>query len=149
MIAIMDYGRGNLWSVFPGVGAFRDCMHNLTTTGLDQALREVIGAGRPVLAICVGMQVLLTDSEEFGLSQGLAIIEGHVRRFPSTLTRQASRLKVPHMGWNQLGETISMPHNFILKKVRCMVYGCYGTLPRSARGMAHAADYSGYRYPSW
>jgi glutamine amidotransferase len=129
MIAIMDYGRGNLWSVqngfaqvgvqarisadpevimraegvvFPGVGAFRDCMHNLTKTGLDQALRQVISAGRPVLAICVGMQILLTDSEEFGLSQGLAIIEGHVRRFSSTPSRQDSRLKVPHMGWNQL-----------------------------------------------
>jgi glutamine amidotransferase len=125
----MDYGRGNLWSVqngfaqvgvqakvsadpdviaradrvvFPGVGAFRDCMHNLTARGLDQALCEVIRGGRPVLAICVGMQVLLTDSEEFGLSQGLAIIEGHVRRFPDTLPGYTSRLKVPHMGWNQL-----------------------------------------------
>jgi glutamine amidotransferase len=129
MIAIVDYGRGNLWSVqngfarvgvqvqvsadpevirraegvvFPGVGAFRDCMHNLVVSGLDQALHEAIDAGRPVLAICVGMQVLLTDSEEFGLSQGLAIIAGHVRRFPDTLTGQAARLKVPHMGWNQL-----------------------------------------------
>jgi glutamine amidotransferase len=129
MIAIVDYGRGNLWSVqngfaqvgvhaqvsadpeiiaqaeglvFPGVGAFRDCMQNLTASGLDQALREVIDAGRPVLAICVGMQVLLTDSEEFGLSQGLAIIPGQVRRFPDTIAGQTARLKVPHMGWNQL-----------------------------------------------
>jgi glutamine amidotransferase len=89
MIAIVDYGRGNLWSVqngfaqvgvpvqvsadpeviaradgvvFPGVGAFRDCMHNLQARGLEPVLRDVIGAGRPMLAICVGMQVLLTDS---------------------------------------------------------------------------------------
>jgi glutamine amidotransferase len=129
MIAIMDYGRGNLRSVqngfaqvgvraqisadpdviaradglvFPGVGAFRDCMHNLTASGLDQALCEVIRAGRPVLAICVGMQVLLTDSEEFGPSPGLAIIAGHVRRLPNALPGQFPRLKVPHMGWNQL-----------------------------------------------
>jgi glutamine amidotransferase len=129
MIAIVDYGRGNLWSVqngfaqigidvqvsaepeviaqadavvFPGVGAFRDCMQNLAARGLGQALCEVIGAGRPVLAICVGMQVLLTDSEEFGLTPGLAILEGHVRRFPETLPGQTTRLKVPHMGWNQL-----------------------------------------------
>ena len=101
MIAVVDYGRGNLWSVqngfaqvgvrvqvsadpeivrqaeavvFPGVGAFRDCMHNLTARGLDQALREVIDAGRPVLAICVGMQALLTESEEFGLTPGMAIV---------------------------------------------------------------------------
>ena len=88
MIAIVDYGRGNLWSVqngfahlgtqvqvsgdpevirraeavvFPGVGAFRDCMQNLTEHGLDQALREVIFADKPVLAICVGMQALLSE----------------------------------------------------------------------------------------
>jgi glutamine amidotransferase len=129
MIAIVDYGRGNLWSVqngfarvgvdvqvsaepevitrakavvFPGVGAFRDCMHNLVARGLDQALRQVIAAGRPVLAICVGMQALLTDSEEFGLTPGLALMEGHVRRFPDTLPGHTTRLKVPHMGWNQL-----------------------------------------------
>src|SRR5918996_1097262 len=101
MMTIVDYGRGNLWSVqnsllrvgaavqvsaepevvaradavvFPGVGAFRDCLHNLTARGLDQALRQVIAAGRPVLAICVGMQVLLAESEEFGHSPGLAIL---------------------------------------------------------------------------
>jgi imidazole glycerol-phosphate synthase subunit HisH len=129
MIVIMDYGRGNLWSVqngfaqvgaqvqvsadpdviaradgvvFPGVGAFRDCMYNLQARGLEPVLRDVIGAGRPVLAICVGMQVLLTDSEEFGLSPGLGIIEGHVRRFPEAYAAQTPRLKVPHMGWNQL-----------------------------------------------
>ena len=136
MIAIVDYGRGNLWSVqngfaqvgaqvqvsadpdviaradgvvFPGVGAFRDCMHNLQMRGLESVLRDVIDAGRPVLAICVGMQVLLTDSEEFGLSQGLAIIEGHVRRFPEAHAAQTPRLKVPHMGWNQLRMRRSCP----------------------------------------
>lgn len=129
MIAIVDYGRGNLWSVqngfarvgaqvqisddpeviagadavvFPGVGAFRDCMQNLIARGLDQAVRSVIQAGRPVLAICVGMQALLSESEEFGTTPGLAILEGQVRRFPAHLSASAIRLKVPHMGWNQL-----------------------------------------------
>src|SRR5438128_2014003 len=129
MIAIVDYGAGNLWSVqngfvrvggqaqvsadpdviahadavvFPGVGAFRDCMQNLASRGLDEALRAVIRTGRPVLAICVGMQALLTDSEEFGLTPGLGVLEGHVRRFPATLPGPSTRLKVPHMGWNQL-----------------------------------------------
>jgi len=124
MLAIVDYGRGNLWSVqngfaqvgaqvqisgdpaiitgadavvFPGVGAFRDCMHNLLASGLDQALHEVIQAGKPVLAICVGMQALLSESEEFGRTPGLGIFEGQVRRFPATLPASATRLKVPHM----------------------------------------------------
>jgi glutamine amidotransferase len=145
MLAIVDYGRGNLWSVqngfaqvgaqvqisgdpdiirsadavvFPGVGAFRDCMQNLAVRGLDQALHEVIQAGKPVLAICVGMQALLSESEEFGLTPGLGIFEGQVRRFPDTLpawrfpdTLPASttRLKVPHMGWNQLQQQRACP----------------------------------------
>lgn len=136
MLAIVDYGRGNLWSVqhgfaqvgaaaqisadpdcirganavvFPGVGAFRDCLHNLHARGLDQALREVIRAGKPVLAICVGMQALLSESEEFGVTPGLDIVAGQVRRFPDTLPATATRLKVPHMGWNQLHQQRSCP----------------------------------------
>ncbi len=136
MIAIVDYGRGNLWSVqnglrrigaqaqisadpeaimradavvFPGVGAFRDCMDNLKVRGLDQALYEVIRAGRPVLAICVGMQALLAESEEFGPTPGLALLAGQVRRFPEGVSAQGLRLKVPHMGWNQLHIVRSCP----------------------------------------
>lgn len=136
MIAIVDYGRGNLWSVqngfarvgaqvqvsadpavirradaivFPGVGAFRDCMQNLTASGMDQALHEVIAAGKPVLAICVGMQALLSESEEFGLTPGLGIFEGQVRRFPETVPASTTHLKVPHMGWNQLQQQRACP----------------------------------------
>lgn len=136
MIAMVDYGRGNLWSVqngfarvgahvqitpdpaviqradavvFPGVGAFRDCMQNLTASGMDQALHEVINAGKPVLAICVGMQALLSESEEFGLTPGLGIFEGQVRRFPSSHPALATPLKVPHMGWNQLQQQRTCP----------------------------------------
>ncbi|MCY4514975.1 MAG: imidazole glycerol phosphate synthase subunit HisH [Candidatus Tectomicrobia bacterium] len=128
MLAIVDYGRGNLRSVqngflqvgvnaeisedpeavakadgvvFPGVGAFRDCMQNLASRGLDEALRQVIDQGKPVLAICVGMQALLSESDEFGITPGLDIVEGQVRRFPQRLDAD-NRLKVPHMGWNQL-----------------------------------------------
>jgi imidazole glycerol-phosphate synthase subunit HisH len=136
MIAIVDYGRGNLWSVqnglaqvgacakvsaepeviararavvFPGVGAFRDCMENLIVRGLDQALRQVIQAGRPVLAICVGMQALFSESEEFGTTPGLNVWSGQVRRFPKLLGTQGKRLKIPHMGWNQLHFQRSCP----------------------------------------
>ncbi|MBW4055294.1 MAG: imidazole glycerol phosphate synthase subunit HisH [Proteobacteria bacterium] len=129
MIAIIDYGMGNLRSVqkgfekigseavitddpqvilraerivLPGVGAFRDCMHNLEQGGFVEPILQVIAEGRPFLGICVGMQLLFTDSVEFGLYSGLNVIPGHVLRFPAQMTVAGEKLKVPHMGWNQL-----------------------------------------------
>lgn len=129
MIAIIDYGMGNLRSVqkgfekigaeavvtadpavvleaerivLPGVGAFRDCMHNLEQGGFVEPLLKVIADGRPFLGICVGMQMLFTDSVEFGLYQGLNVIPGHVLRFPEKMQEAGEELKVPQMGWNQL-----------------------------------------------
>lgn len=129
MIAIIDYGMGNLRSVqkgfekigseaiitadpqvllqaervvLPGVGAFRDCMHNLEQCGFVDPILKIIAEGRPFLGICVGMQLLFTDSIEFGLYSGLNIIPGHVLRFPDNMTVASEKLKVPQMGWNQL-----------------------------------------------
>jgi glutamine amidotransferase len=129
MIAIIDYGMGNLRSVqkgfekigaeaivtadtrvvlqadkivLPGVGAFRDCMHNLEQGGFVEPILRVIAEGRPFLGICVGMQLLFSDSVEFGLYQGLNVIPGHVLRFPDDMKFAAEVLKVPQMGWNQL-----------------------------------------------
>lgn len=129
MIAIIDYGMGNLRSVqkgfekigaeavitadpqvvleadkivLPGVGAFRDCMYNLEQAGFVEPILKVIADGRPFLGICVGMQLLFTDSVEFGLYKGLNVIAGHVLRFPEDMTLAAEKLKVPQMGWNQL-----------------------------------------------
>lgn len=129
MIAIIDYGMGNLRSVqkgfekigapaivtadprlvleadrvvLPGVGAFRDCMRNLEQAGFVEPILKVIAEGRPFLGICVGMQLLFSDSVEFGLYQGLNVIPGHVLRFPEDMREGAEGLKVPHMGWNQL-----------------------------------------------
>ena len=120
MIAIIDYGRGNLGSVekafarvgvpaavtqdprvvddaravvLPGDGAFHDAMANLNALGLLGPLRRALDGRRPFLGICLGYQLLFTSSEEFGEGQGLDVIPGAVRRFP------AGR-KVPHMGWN-------------------------------------------------
>jgi glutamine amidotransferase len=88
--------------VLPGVGAFRDCMHNLEQGGFVEPLLRVITEGRPFLGICVGMQMLFTDSVEFGLYNGLNVIPGHVLRFPEKMQEAGEELKVPQMGWNQL-----------------------------------------------
>ena len=126
MIAIIDYGMGNLRSVqkgfervgreavvtsdaktilsaskvvLPGVGAFPDCMRNLQEYGLIEAVLKSIGSGKPFLGICLGLQLLFTESEEFGLSKGLDIIKGRVIRFKGP---EFSGLKIPHMGWNSI-----------------------------------------------
>ena len=120
MIAIVDYGMGNLKSVekgfkkvgidavvtsnpkavddakaivLPGVGAFRDCIRNLTDLSLTEAVITSINKGKPFLGICLGLQVLFSESEEFGTCKGLDIFRGKVVRFQEGL-------KVPHMGWN-------------------------------------------------
>ena len=122
MIAVVDYGRGNLGSVekafgrvgiparvtddprvlddaeacvLPGDGAFRDAMQNLDTLGLLGALRRALDGRRPFLGICLGYQLLFTESEEFGQTKGLDVVTGVVRRLPRGP-------KVPHMGWNQV-----------------------------------------------
>jgi glutamine amidotransferase len=83
--------------VLPGVGGFRDCMANLTQAGLVTPVMSAIERGKPFLGICLGMQLLMTISEEFGIHHGLDIIPGRVIRFdPET------GLKVPHMGWNRV-----------------------------------------------
>jgi glutamine amidotransferase len=89
--------------VLPGVGAFRDCMRNLEQAGFVEPILKVISDGRPFLGICVGMQLLFSDSAEFGLYPGLNVIPGHVLRFPEGMREGGETLKVPHMGWNQLG----------------------------------------------
>jgi glutamine amidotransferase len=124
MIAIIDYGMGNLRSVskafeavgyqaivtrnassiqnashvvLPGVGAFGDCMAHLDQYGLIEPIKAAIQSGKPFLGICLGFQLLFTESEEFGRHEGLNIFPGKVRAFSKDRT-----LKVPHMGWNQV-----------------------------------------------
>jgi glutamine amidotransferase len=85
--------------VLPGVGAFRAGMDQLARLGLEPVIREVIDAGTPFLGICLGMQLLMTESEEFGRHRGLNVIPGRVVRFPAEAPDMTG-LKVPHMGWN-------------------------------------------------
>ncbi|WP_409343936.1 imidazole glycerol phosphate synthase subunit HisH [Paenibacillus sp. MBLB4367] len=122
MIAIIDYGMGNLHSVskaverlgahavvtsdereilsadgaiLPGVGAFGDAMDNLEQTGLRDTVLHYAATGKPLLGICLGMQLLFTESEEHGKHKGLNLLPGSVVRFQGDY-------KVPHMGWNRL-----------------------------------------------
>jgi glutamine amidotransferase len=129
MITIIDYGMGNLRSVqkgfekvgysaqvtddprvvekadrlvLPGVGAFRDCMNNLRDGGFIEPIHQFIATGRPFLGICLGLQMLLSESEEFGQHEGLGIIPGRVTRFADDMVVDGETLKVPHMGWNRI-----------------------------------------------
>jgi glutamine amidotransferase len=133
MIAIIDYGMGNLRSVqkgfermghevvvtnnaktildaskvvLPGVGAFPDCMRNLREYGLIDAVYTTIRSGKPFLGICLGLQLLFTESEEFGISKGLDIIKGRVIRFKGP---EFADLKIPHMGWNSISIKRQVP----------------------------------------
>src|SRR3954447_15507067 len=123
-MVIIDYGMGNLRSVqkaieavgrraeitadpdvvrharrviLPGVGAFADAAAELRRTGLGEAFREAVRAGKPCLGVCLGLQLLFDVSEEDGLHQGLGLLPGRVVRFAP-----APGLKIPHMGWNTL-----------------------------------------------
>ena len=131
MIAIVDYGMGNLRSVhkaveqvggearvisdpqaiknaskiiLPGVGAFRDCMHNLAGRGLLEPLVTAIEAGKPFLGICLGLQLLFDESDEFGIHRGMGVLPGRVTRFPDDIkdSQDATALPIPHMGWNTI-----------------------------------------------
>ncbi len=128
-VAIIDYGVGNLRSVekafaatgcsavvssdekvlrkaerlvLPGVGAFGACMNALTERGFDDLVRERVAAGTPLLGVCVGMQMLFEESEEFGTRLGLGLLRGRVRRFSDDLV-------VPQVGWNQIRQRCSHP----------------------------------------
>ena len=129
MIAVIDYGAGNLGSVYkafkylgaavqvvddepsvqradalvlPGVGAFAHCMRGLERVRLTDATRRFISAGKPFLGICVGFQMLFEASDEMGASPGLGILPGRVVRFDGGPRSAVGGLKVPHIGWNEL-----------------------------------------------
>ncbi|MDX8395172.1 MAG: imidazole glycerol phosphate synthase subunit HisH [Mariprofundaceae bacterium] len=175
-IALIDYGMGNLHSVakalekvggsvdlvkdadalkqydrvvLPGVGAFRDCMGALKETGMDQAIKASVANGIPYLGICLGMQVLMERSLEFGIHQGLGLIPGTVQHFPDS--HPENGFKIPHMGWNDAifssakekhpvlapleGEQIYYVHSYycVPKKPEHLLAACsYGNYPFAA-----------------
>ncbi len=97
--------------IFPGVGAIRDCMAEIRRLGIDDIVHRALEE-KPLLAICVGMQALMQSSEENGLVECLGVFEGHVRRFGGggeLYDSEGERLKVPHMGWNCVQQTVAHP----------------------------------------
>jgi glutamine amidotransferase len=163
MIAVVDYGVGNLHSVtkalqkvgasaqvttdwrevekasgvvFPGVGAFKDSMDALNRSDLAKAVLSAIQSGKPFLGICVGLQMLFDESDEFGVSKGLGVIPGRVVKFQEGQ-------KVPHLGWNSLRYT--KPHNPLLEGVPegsyvYFVHSFYGK-PTDSSWTAAVCDY--------
>jgi glutamine amidotransferase len=164
MIAIIDYGMGNLRSVqkaietvgasaeitsqpeclrraskvvLPGVGAFADAMAELNRTGLGEAFCEAVQAGKPCLGVCLGLQLLFETSEEDGMHSGLGLLPGRVVRFAAR-----PGLKIPHMGWNTL--TIRRPAPLLagLPPAPSVYFvHSYHALPANTEDIAAVADY--------
>jgi len=145
-VVVIDYGVGNLLSVrrglercganvavtsnrdvilsaprvvLPGVGAFADGMAELSRHGLDDVVREVAAKKTPLLGICLGMQMLLDESEEYGITAGLGLIAGRVVSVPA-ISSEGQPQKVPHIGWNSLQPTAGCKHwkGTLLQEVR-------------------------------
>jgi glutamine amidotransferase len=179
-VTVIDYGVGNLLSVqrslehcgarviltsdpsdllmaervvLPGVGAFASAMYALQVRGLDEAIKKLANNGIPLLGICLGMQLLLDESEEFGLTQGLGLIPGRVVPVPAQ-NDQGEVQKIPHIGWNGLflGETSSSWYGSILQDIQQgeAAYFVHSFMSLTENPNHRLADcfYGGHRIPA-
>jgi glutamine amidotransferase len=170
-VVVIDYGMGNLHSiakalqhvasdmtvrvsadaqtilqadrvVFPGVGAMRDCMGALHDSGLSEVILEV-AKSKPLLGICLGMQAMLSDSAENGFVTGLNFFPGHVVRFADDLhDADGCRLKIPHMGWNQVQQNPHPLWHGIPQDSRFYFVHSYYAEPDAAAVVAATANYA-------
>jgi glutamine amidotransferase len=169
-VAVIDYGMGNLHSiakalqhaapnvdvqivtdqdlilkadrvVFPGVGAIRDCMKALNQSGLSAVIQQVART-KPLLGICLGMQALLTDNEENGNIKCLDIFPGHVVRFSDAIKESdGNKLKIPHMGWNQVHQKPHPLWDKIPQDSRFYFVHSYYAIPDDLSVVAGTTDY--------
>ena len=173
--AIIDYGVGNLFSlssslryigsdvavtrdpdeireaariILPGVGAFGDAADKLAATGLVPVLQEQVAAGKPLLGICLGMQLLFEKSYEFGEHRGLGYIPGSVCPMEPDIAVQGACLKIPHMGWNAL--TVRRPDCPILVNTPdgTFVYFVHSFYAKNCEGAVAADAEYGVRVPA-
>lgn len=178
-VAIIDYGLGNLFSIkqacervgldpvitadiniiceadgliLPGVGAFGDAMSGLQANNLIDPLYSYVKSGKPFLGICLGMQLLFTQSEEFGLHHGLDLIKGRVIKFPKTNSK-GEIIRVPQIQWNQIYKnTAEIWKNSPLRNVNDGVYmhfvHSYYAVPENADTVLSYSEYEGIQYAS-
>jgi glutamine amidotransferase len=178
-VAIIDYDLGNLYSVnnicrrvgldviitsdvkqvssadaliLPGVGAFGDAMENLRKKELIDPIYDFIKQGKPFLGICLGMQLMFTESEEFGNHKGLDLIPGNIIRFPS-VKDNSDRVKVPQIQWNQVYNSRTLPwEKSVMKGVQessfmYFVHSYYAK-PTLEENILSYSEYAGIRYAS-
>ncbi len=178
-VAIIDYGLGNLFSInqacehaglapiitadvniissadaliLPGVGAFGDAMQSLHQNNLIEPILDFVHTGKPFMGICLGMQLLFTESEEFGQHKGLNLIEGRIVKFPET-NHHGEKIRVPQIQWNQIKPNDkSIWDNSVLKDVPDGTYmhfvHSYFAIPDEQQHILSYSEYEGIRYAS-
>jgi len=180
-VSIVDYAAGNLFSVenacktvglhpvivnkpediikaqaliLPGVGAFGEAMENLHKLDLVQPLRDFASSGKPFMGICLGMQLLFSESEEFGHHEGLNLIEGTIRKFP-TISENLEKVKVPQIGWNQIFRPSELRNRWDNSPLSQVVSGefmyfihSYYASPFNSDDILSVTDYEGIKYCS-
>lgn len=176
-IAIIDYGLGNIRSiqnaiektgvdvcltqdadkiliadgvVLPGVGAFKHGMEKLVEANLDTTLHQFVKTGKPLLGVCLGMQLLFDKSEEFGAAMGLGLIPGEVLRLE---THDMNCTKLPHIGWNELKHTVSSNWdrtilNDVNEADNFYFVHSYYVKPKNTKDILSTTIYSGFEYCS-
>lgn len=178
-VAIVDYGLGNLFSInqackhvgletivtskqeeiasadaliLPGVGAFGNAMEYLNQTGLTPAIHAFVQTGKPFMGICLGMQLLFTESEEFGIHKGLGLIKGKIVRFP-LVDKNEEPLKVPQIQWNTISENdhqqwMSSPLKNIPERSYMHFVHSYYAIPEDKQTILSYTEYGGVQYAS-
>jgi len=178
-VSIIDYGLGNLFSVkqacisvgldpiitsnsieilksdmviLPGVGAFGFAMENLRKTNLDKTLKTFAQSGKPFIGICLGMQLMLSESVEFGIHKGLNIIPGKTKKFKNEIDEKSTYYPVPQIQWNTLKKSDSIPQNNIFDFIKTgdymyFVHSFY-CLPEDDDTVIATTKYAGVEYPS-
>ena len=138
--------------ILPGVGAFGEAMANLQRLDLISPIQDVIASGKPFVGICLGMQLLFSESEEFGRTKGLGVVPGRVIRFPST-NAQGATVRVPQIGWNRISRpaTISWDKTLLASTVpgeHMYFLHSYYAVPEESDVVLCTTDYEGLEYCS-